>query len=52
MVCNHSIQECKFAIFFWFQGKLDGSFNRVEVAMEGRELVGVESSTCVVGNTH
>ena len=32
--------------------KLDGSFNRVEVVMEGRELVGVESSTCVIGNTH
>ena len=39
VVWNHSIQECKFAISLWFKSKLNGSFDRVEVAMEGRDLV-------------
>ena len=41
------MQVCHFLLV---QNELDGSFNRVEVAMEGRDLVWVESSTGVVNN--
>ena len=41
------MQVCHFLLV---QDELDGSFNRVEVAMEGRDLVWVESSTGVVND--